>query len=75
MADIPHVPPWLAVALGEIGTLDYLKFWLGGHSTLMFEEYGMLMRVQPANRIGWNAGTTLNWHMGSNASLWLDVRY
>ncbi len=60
---------------GVIGTLDYWKFWLGGHSTLFSEEYPLLMRVAPINRLGGNAGATLNWHVGTNAALWVEARY
>jgi hypothetical protein len=60
---------------GAVGTLDYWKFWLGGHSVLFSENYPMLMRIAAINRLGGNAGATLNWHIGTNAALWVEARY
>lgn len=60
---------------GEIGVLDYWKFWLGGHSVLFAQQYQLLMDIESFNRIGGNAGATLNWHMATNASLWIEARY
>lgn len=60
---------------GDIGTLDFWKFWLGGDSVLHSDQYAFLMEVESFSRIGGNAGATLNWHMGTNAALWIEARY
>lgn len=60
---------------GEIGVLGYWKYWLGGHSVLFSENYQMAMHIETFNRIGGNAAATLNWHMGSNAALWIEARW
>jgi hypothetical protein len=65
---------WFAID-GEIGTLDYWKFWLGGHSVLFSQQYALVMSVDTLNRIGGNLGATLNVHIGTNAALWIEARY
>jgi hypothetical protein len=79
------LPSWFSLDLsagltwfnvqGEIGVLGYSKYWLGGHSVLFSEFYQMAMHIETFNRIGGNAAATLNWHMGSNAALWIEARW
>ncbi len=80
-----RLPSWLTLDLsagltwfsidGEIGTLDYWKFWLGGHSVLFSQQYAMIMTVDTINRIGGNVGAALNVHIGTNAAVWAEARW
>lgn len=80
-----HLVQWFTVDLsagatwfnleGEVGMLDYWKFWQGGHSVLFSAEYPLLMRIAALNRIGGNIGAALNWHIGVNAALWIEARF
>ena len=65
---------WFSID-GEIGTLDYWKFWLGGHSVLFSQQYALIMSIETLNRIGGNLGATLNVHIGTNAAVWIEARY
>jgi hypothetical protein len=59
---------------GEISSLGFTKFWLGGHSVLFSETYEVKMILSPVGRIGADFGAALNISLGRYFVLSLDAR-
>jgi hypothetical protein len=60
---------------GEARSLGYTRLWLGGHSVLFLEEFGIEFSLEPTHQLGLNVGSQLSYSLGGKVELAMDGRY
>ncbi len=60
---------------GDMKTLFYAKYWLGGHSVLMSYTYKLKMICGPEGKIGFNAGIACDVAIVPGFCLMIEGRY
>ena len=60
---------------GDMKTLFYAKYWLGGHSVLMSYTYKLKMICGPEGKIGFNAGIACDVAIARGVCLMIEGRY
>jgi hypothetical protein len=60
---------------GDVSSLGYSMYWLGGHSVLFGDFYNLKMIFGPKSKIGGNAGGVLAIALGPIISLTIEGRY
>ena len=58
-----------------VRSLGFTTLWMGGHSVLFLENYELEFAIEPTTRLGLNVGGELSIALGSQVSLFVDVRY
>jgi opacity protein-like surface antigen len=60
---------------GEIASLGYSKFWMGGHAVLYSEHARLRASLESAHKIGGNAAIGVKANIFENIFLFLEGRY